>query len=52
MICDAMGRIVSDERFIENRFVDVSALANGLYVARLSSADGALIAQERLLIQR
>ncbi|MBK6341101.1 MAG: T9SS type A sorting domain-containing protein [Flavobacteriales bacterium] len=52
MISDAMGRIVSDERFKENRFVDVSALANGLYVARLSSADGALIAQERLLIQR
>lgn len=52
LIHDAMGRTVADDRFTDGRLVDVSALANGLYVVRIAHADGSLIAQERLLIQR
>lgn len=51
-IADAMGREVLIDRFVDGRFIDVSAFANGFYVASIISSDGRPLAQERLLIQR
>jgi len=49
---DALGRVMMSGRFSNGQAMDVSALANGLYVARIADANGRPIAQQRLLIQR
>ncbi len=51
-VMDATGRLVSTERYQADGVISVGDLAEGLYVLRALSADGRVLAQERLIIQR
>ena len=49
---DALGRTVMSGLFSNGQAIDVTGLANGLYVARIADGTGRPIAQQRVLIQR
>ncbi|WKZ66368.1 MAG: T9SS type A sorting domain-containing protein [Flavobacteriales bacterium] len=51
-VFDAMGRSVLQEPYRAGGALSATALTPGIYIVRVEGGDGALIAQERLLIQR